>query len=216
MRQLFRVAGFFLVLLFAASAQDQPGLTWESSTLKMETSGWEKRRTEFHFRNNSQQPVRILSVRTSCGCTVGRPQKEVYAPGEAGALPVTHFSKGAAGLRSYRISVKTEQGEYTLQLVVASTEHIQADKRLLTWEHAEARTPKLISLRLKPESFQITAATADQDSVEVQVLDGEKPDEKLLRVTPRGTSQPGRVRIRLQTEPYVKTSMETEFFAVLR
>lgn len=205
-----------LLLLTAGQAQEPAaGLEWEANDQRLEVSDNGGRKVvEFHFRNVSKTPIRVLSVKTSCGCTVAKLQKEVYAPGEKGVLPVIHFSKGGAGLRTYRITLKTDENggsSHRLQLQVAMNEHIQADKRMLVWEPGEGRGSKTISLHLK-DSLQVVGATADQNVFEVHLADGPAPNEKLLRVTP--LAQQGRTRIRLQTQPPLRASGETEFFAV--
>jgi len=207
-----------LVLLVLPLTQAAAGLTWESSSVTIETQGSpETRTTEFRFHNDSDRPVRIRGVKSSCGCTVVRPEKDVYAPGESGVLPISHKPKSGSVPRRYRIAVSTDEGGgrvHDLSLVVLSEPRLTVEgRRMVVWEKDEARTSKEIRLRTKPgDSPRLTGASADADLVAVE-LTGSGEDH-ILRVTPKEGAT-GRTRIRLQAEPALP-EVDATFFAVLR
>jgi hypothetical protein len=193
-------------------------LVWDSTTVTIETQGSpETRTTEFRFRNDSDQPVRIRGVKSSCGCTVAKPQKDVYGPGESGVLPVSHKPKSGSVPRRYRISVVTDEAggrAHDLSLIVQGEPRVVVEgRRMLVWEKGEPRQPKEITLRTKPgDSLSLTGANADSDIVSVELAGG--GSARSLRVTPKGGAT-GRTRIRLQSEPALP-EMDATFFAVLR
>ena len=199
-------------------AQAMAGLAWDTTTVSIETQGSpETRTTEFRFRNNSDQPVRIRGVKSSCGCTVVRPEKDVYAPGESGVLPISHKPKSGSASRRYRIAVSTDEGGgrvYDLALVVTSEPRLTVEgRRMLTWEKGEARAPKEITLRTKlGASLRLTGAAPEADLVTVELTGA--GDTHILRITPKEGAT-GRTRIRLQSEPALP-EMDATFFAVLR
>lgn len=212
-----------LLLLFAPLAVAPPalgasGLVWESPTVTIETHGSPEMRTaEFRFRNDAAQPVRIRGVKSSCGCTVAKPEKDVYAPGESGVLRVEHKPKSGSAPRRYRIAVKTDESGgrvHDLALVVTSEPRLVVEgRRMLTWEKGEARAAKEIILRTKTgDPLRLTGATADAELVSVE-LAGEG-ENRILRITPKQGAT-GRARIRLQSEPALP-EMDATFFAVLR
>jgi len=45
------------------------------------------------FRNRGSQPVSILDVRTTCGCTAARPDVERLGPGEEGSVRIVFTGK---------------------------------------------------------------------------------------------------------------------------
>lgn len=206
-------------LLFVALASPAwAGLVWDSTTVTIDTHGSPETRTaEFRFRNDSEQPVRIRGAKTSCGCTVVKPEKDVYAPGESGVLRVSHKPKSGSVPRRYRIAVSTDEAGgrvHDLSLVVMTEPRLAVDgRRMLVWEKDEARAPKEITLHTKPgDSLRLTGATTEADLVSVELIGA--GDTRILRVTPKeGTT--GRTRIRLQSEPSLP-EMEATFFAVLR
>ena len=207
-----------MVLAGALSATSRAGLVWDSTTVTIDTQGSpETRLAEFRFRNDSDQPVRIRGVKTSCGCTVVKPEQEVYGPGTSGVLRVSHKPKSGSAPRRYRISVSTDESGgrvHDLALVVLSEPRLMVDgRRMLVWEKGESRTPKEIVLRTKPgDALQLTGAAAESDIVTAEL--SSSGAMHTLRITPKGKAN-GRVRIRLQSEPPLP-QMDATFFAVLR
>lgn len=199
-----------------------PGLQWDETTIKMETGGTEAKNVTFRFRNTSDRPVTIRSINTSCGCTVGQPDKKVYAPGENGLLPVTHKPKPGPGVRAYRINVQTDEGggrEHILTLQVANNPRLTLQPRVINWAKDEPRVPKNIEVLLKTDDpLRVTGARAEPDVLDIAVNAGPVPGSQTLVVTPKPGpgAVPGRVRIQLLTEPPLPPSMDTQFYAVLR
>lgn len=212
------LAVFRAFLLAVLVSRACAGLVWDDTTATIETHGSpETRRAEFRFRNESDRPVRIRGVDSSCGCTVAKPEKEVYAPGESGVLPVTHKPKPGPQARSYLITVTTDEGRkriYDLRLVVRGQSRLVLDgSRMFVWEKGEAREPKQIAIATRTgDPLRLTGAEADGKVVSVE-LDGEGAS-RLLRVTPKKGAA-GRARIRVLSDPPLSES-EATFFAVLR
>jgi len=209
--------------LEAQSPSPAAGLFWVETTAEIDTGGSpDKKLVEFHFRNTSNRTVRILGVKTTCGCTAGRPAKQAYAPGEEGVLLVEHRPKTGQGLRLYRINVLTDEGgghSQELILRVASTPRLALEPRLTTWDKGEERAPKNVVVRVQPGSkINVTGARPDKDLVSVEMTDGAQPGEKILQLIPKpGTDfVSGRVRLQLLAEPSLPPAMDTEFFAILR
>ena len=203
------------LLLFAPAAR---ALVWDSTTVTIDTQGRPETRTaEFRFRNDSAQAIRLRDVRTSCGCTVVKPEREVYGPGETGVLRVEHKPKPGSVPRRYRIGVSTDESGgrmYDLALVVLSEPRLMVEgRRMLTWEKGEVRGPKEIVLRVRPgDRLQLTGAVAESEIVSVELLGS--GETRTLRLTPKEGAT-GRTRVRLQAEPALP-EMDTTFFAVLR
>jgi hypothetical protein len=213
------MSGF--VTVFAQETDSS--LFWENTTMQIETGGSnEAHDVVFRFRNDGTTPVVIRSVNTSCGCTVGTPDKPQYAPGESGTLPVKHKPRPGPGTRSYRINVQTDEGggrEHLLTLQVTHNPRVTIQPRVINWAKDEPRTPKNVIIRLKKDdTIKVTGAQAQPDVLDFTVSDGPEPGVQTLVVTPKaGTALvPGRVRVSLVTEPPLPPSMDTQFFAVLR
>lgn len=210
------ITRLFLCLLFFAPAAR--ALVWDSTTVTIDTQGNAETRTaEFRFRNDSDQPVRIRDVRTSCGCTVVKPEREIYGAGETGVLRVEHKPRPGAAPRRYRISVSTDESGarmHDLALVVLSEPLLSVEgRRMLTWDKGEARAPKEIVVRIRSGGMlQLTGAVADNEIVSAELLGS--GETRTLRLTPKAGAT-GRTRVRLQSEPPLP-EMDATFFAVLR
>ena len=209
---------FFLLFPLFVVLPCRADLVWESPTVTIETHGNPETRTaEFRFHNDSGQPVRIRSAKSSCGCTVVKPGQEVYAAGATGSLFVSHKPKSGSVPRRYRITVSTDESGgrvHELALVVLSEPRLSIEgRRMLVWEKGESRGPKEIVLRTKAgDALRLTGATAESDVVKAEL--GGSGDVRLLRVTPKEGAS-GRTRIFLQSEPPLP-EMDATFFAVLR
>ncbi|MFN8394510.1 MAG: DUF1573 domain-containing protein [Bacteroidia bacterium] len=66
---------------------------------------------DFTFRNTGNSPLKIISAKASCGCTVIKPITEEIAPGEMGAITATFDSKQRVGMQSKTINVVTNDIE---------------------------------------------------------------------------------------------------------
>ena len=59
----------------------------------------------FTFKNNGVEPLVIINVKGSCGCTVPQWPREPIAPGETASLTVKFNSKGKDGMQTKRITI---------------------------------------------------------------------------------------------------------------
>ena len=210
-----------VILLLLASSSAGQALQWQETTLvRSAVAKNEKIEATYSFTNNTTNTVRILSVTTSCGCTAGKPQKQEYVPGEKGSLLVSHDPEGRTGTRSYRITVNTDESgrnadELTLQVSVAR--QIEAGVRVAVWEAGEPRSAKTIPFKVDPSSpVSVLGAEPERDIINVEVIEGPSPTEKLLKITPKDSAMPGQTRVRLITDPALYDSLGGLFFAVLR
>lgn len=205
----------------AFAQENAAGLQWDQTTIRIENDGGAAvRHIDFGFRNAGNAPISIRSVSTSCGCTVTKADKKQYAPGERGTLQVSHKPKAGFGLRNYHINVRTDEAgghAHELLLQVSNTPRIVVTPRVVTWEPGEAPKSKSVDVFLqKDETLKVVGAKAERDVLDVRVVDGEKPDCKVIVVTPQAGAPPGRVRVDVLTEPPLPHSMDARFFAVLR
>jgi len=205
-----------------ATAQDGGGMEWEKTTEEIATDGVGPRNVSFRFKNTGERPIIIQSVSTSCGCTVIKPEKREYGPGEVGVLPVTHKPLPGGGVRSYRINVQTDEGggrQHTLFLRVTNQPRFALQPRVVTWEQGEQRGAKKLELRVKVDDpSKVVAARADKDVVDVSIIDEQEPGRKTVVITPKAEMGgfSGRVRVQLVTEPAVAPSADSQFFVIFR
>ena len=66
----------------------------------------DKRPETFAFRNIGDDPVTIMRVTSSCGCTTPRLDKRTYAPSESGAI-TARFEIGQRSITRWRMREST-------------------------------------------------------------------------------------------------------------
>jgi hypothetical protein len=148
----------------------------------------------FPFQNRSGVPIKILEVKTDCNCTVARPGKDTYAPGERGEI-VVNFTFGVrTGVQRKAVVVLTDhpsQPAVPLALIATIPAVLTLPTSLLLW--TEDEKPEAKSLVVKAsEDPPVRELHAGTDSpfltVGVQRVSG---TEFRVEVTP----QPGRRNI---------------------
>ncbi len=78
----------------------------------------------FKFSNIGKKDLEIKDVRSSCGCTVAKPNKMVFKPGETGELKVSFDSKNRSGRTSRTVTLVTNDSVeeyYTLTIYAEIT-----------------------------------------------------------------------------------------------
>lgn len=83
-------------------------IAWDATQFDFETIEVNKQvKHKFSFTNNSDEPIVISRVKSSCGCTVADYEKKPVTPGNAGEVTVA-FRSGKPG--KFRKSVVVEFG----------------------------------------------------------------------------------------------------------
>lgn len=71
---------------------------------------------DFEFKNTSNEPVQLESVRASCGCTTPFWSKDPIAPGASSKVTATYNTKGRPGNFHKTITVKSNVGQKVLTI----------------------------------------------------------------------------------------------------
>jgi hypothetical protein len=67
----------------------------------------------FKFQNTSDKTIHIANVRSSCGCTMPRAEKDTIAPGEVGVIIAAFNTLGFTGQRGAQVTVSFDQPYWT-------------------------------------------------------------------------------------------------------
>ena len=100
-------------------AMDDPALVVERAEQSYEAQPGEVEVVfTFRLRNVSPQPVVIMDVKTSCGCTVARmPSRPwIVPPGKTDELKLAFDMRGRTGLQTKTATVETERGRRMLTM----------------------------------------------------------------------------------------------------
>lgn len=108
----------------------------------------------FAFENRGAKPVRILEIKTDCGCcTTGDATKKVYAPGEKGEILVTFKFGAFTGLQRKGVVVSTDDPEQPfvpLSVIATLPDAVSLAKNTLLWDKNEPAAAKYLVVRANP------------------------------------------------------------------
>jgi hypothetical protein len=101
-----------LLAIFTLLVISQPlvaAMQWErTSATKQASLDQQIVTADFRFTNTGDEPIRISSLRSSCGCTSGQLKKRRYKPDESGAITIRYaIKRGHHGTYSSRVIVRS-------------------------------------------------------------------------------------------------------------
>ena len=106
-----------LLLFFVLTSFSQkPNISFEESEHNfgdIEEKGG-KVSHKFMFTNNGKNPLRILSVKPSCGCTTPDWTKDEIKPGNQGYIIAEYNPKGRPGVFRKSLSIVTDDNQRAL------------------------------------------------------------------------------------------------------
>lgn len=181
-----------LMLLVAFASTAALGqLTFESETLVFtERAEAKKVEAAFAFRNETNAPITIDAVRTSCGCTTAKLSKKTYAPGESGEIEATFKFGFRTGAQRKDIVVKYAGDtlpDQKLILVVKIAETVTFDPKLVFWRVGSAPKTKTMRVKIEAENgVRIAKATSSGSGFAVSLKD-EGKGRYAISVTPEST-----------------------------
>jgi uncharacterized protein DUF1573 len=138
-----------LLLLSAfVSAAAHAELKWSETTLELHPTFGDKEAVgHFKYQNAGKTPIRLTSVKTSCGCTVPKWQKEEIAPGEKGEITATFNIGNRTGTQVKTVTVQTDEPSVppaVLTLKAILPEGLILAPTFVYWKVGEAPTAKTI------------------------------------------------------------------------
>lgn len=184
-----RLALILLLLCTPALAQ----LTWEKQTITVAgTPDTGHLDAVFKFKNSGNYPVRLLSVKPSCGCTTASVTKMDYAPGESGEIPARlKITWGKA--QPSGITVTTDDPKQPKTILVLNPQIQDAAEirpTFLFWKAGEEMVPKSISLTM-PEAFPVRSVevSSSDPAMNARVETLQPGREYRVVVTPKAGSK---------------------------
>jgi len=188
--------------LLAAGAPAAPAaLQWTTTDIALRTEvGQEEAVAVFPFRNTGDKPVRIVAVDPSCSCMSADPNKESYAPGEAGEIRVVAALTGFVGHLRRAIAVETDDatGRFaTLTLTLDIPEPVVISPRFLLWRVGDRPEEKPLEIILAdPDKSQLGEVDCQPPLFSVRLTPPQAGRCRLL-VKPADTRRPAEATIRL-------------------
>ena len=186
--------GVICAAFLAAFSTAQAQLAWDKTQVDLNPKpGEEETVARFKYENKGTTPVRIVNVRTSCGCTVANYEKDEIAPGEKGEIAATFKIGNRTGVQQKVVTVETDYpGAAVANLVLKANipQVIDLQPTFVYWEGGEAPKPKTITVRAgKDVPISKVDVTSSSPDFTTKVDRGSAPNEFVITVTPKDTAR---------------------------
>jgi hypothetical protein len=193
----------FLLLVLATPVFGQ--LKWENPEQTVTAKPQDKVLvTKFRFTNVGTSPVKIMDLRTSCGCTTAYLEKKVYAPGESGEIEAKFKFNGQVGHHQKWIVVTTDwvpPQPTVLVFAVNIPEAITILPEIVFWRVGDQLKPKTVRIAVPDEiPAKVVSVQADNGTVKLELREIRPGKELEVKVTPTTTSQPGSATLSIRTD----------------
>ena len=184
----------------AASAQ----LEWKKTTITYSAKPEDESVTAlYHFANTGSKSVKILSTKTSCGCTVAQLDKQEFAPGELGVMKVKFTFGDRTGLQNKQVQVYTDdstQYTYMLTLEVDIPEFLTVEPQLLFWVRGETPVAKSAIVNvLAKDPVIIEKLESDNENFVCELIKLEEGRRYKVSVTPKNTDASMQSKLKIIT-----------------
>jgi hypothetical protein len=184
------LSAVFLCAFSTAQAQ----LAWEKTEIELHPKPGEAESVaNFKYENKGDKPIRIVSTKSSCGCTVATLKKDVVAPGEKGEVTATFKIGNRTGAQQKTITVETDDPTQPItNLVLKATiaQAVEIQPTFVYWQSGEEPKPKTITVRAgKDVTITKVDVTSSSPDFTTKVKNGSKPGEFLIEVQPKETSR---------------------------
>jgi hypothetical protein len=178
--------GVCVLLLWGAGVQwkGDAAMVWDQSEVRHVAVPGE---TFFDARYQfvvEDRPVKVLAVRSSCGCTTAQIERRLYQVGEKVEV-VLHFEYGERiGLQQKLVEIETDDPEQKLQrlrLEVRIPQVLSFEPRFLYWKKGEAvHAEQFIGLVFDVDQpIRIVSVSADTPQLQLRLIEEQ---DKPLRI----------------------------------
>ena len=160
--------------------------------------------TQYNFKNTGSTPVTIRRVKTSCGCTTAKLDKNTYGPGEQGQITVKFTFGDRKGPHRKIINVTTDDQEVPteLNLTVWIDEPVTLSPELVFWRKGEAVTGKTVQLANGPgaRAVHVKKVTSSNPRLTAKVETVKDGEQYAVTITPADTTQKESAEITVETD----------------
>ncbi len=158
----------------------------------------------YEFSNSQDQPIRVVEVKTTCGCLQAKADKAVYQPGETGKIEAMFSLEGQRGKVVRGIIVRTdwqEDPEAILSAAIEIPATMIIEPKIVRWSPNDAHQPKIITVRaIGTEPLQITKIQSSREGVDVKLETVVKDNYYEIKITPQSWDAPVVGSVKIETE----------------
>src|SRR5438094_9600398 len=205
------IFAFTLSIVICAAARAE--LKWEQTLIELHPAAGDKEAVgHFKYQNTGNQPVRIKSVRTSCGCTAAQTQKDELPPGDKGEITATFKIGDRTGTQVKNVTVETDDPNHAttvLTLKAVIPQELEINPTFVFWGQGEALKSKSIVVRASKDfpvkQLKVTSSSPDFQTKVEQTGNGQFK----IDVQPRETTWAIAAKLVIQPEDSPKSFYAT-------
>lgn len=153
---------------------------------------------KFHYKNTSKYSIKILDVKTACGCTVVTDKEKNVQPLSEGILAGKFLPNGSEQTYEKYLYVLTNdlgQSEIKLTLKVKIVPIITFSKKMLLWRLGDNST-KVVNMSISDKKFKVKSITCESKNFDIKLYHKDEHELK-LSITPFSTEIKQRVPIKI-------------------
>jgi len=190
------------VLLPLAARAD---LKWEQTTLELNPAVAEKQAVgHFKYQNTGDAPVRIKSVKASCGCTTAQTQKNEVAPGEKGEITATFNIGDRSGQQVKTVNVETDDPKHPTTVLTLKTniaQVLELTPNFVFWQSGEEAQPKTVLAKVgKDMPITNLDVTSMSPQFEAKVEKGPAAGQFRINIKPKDTKTTAFTTVTVKTD----------------
>lgn len=167
----------------------------------------------FTFKNIGKIPIKIISIETTCGCTIATTNKMLIMPNDNGNIRGT-LKLSDADTQTKNIIVNTDylpQKSITLSLNINKIELLKISPRLLFWKKNLTLSEKTVTIKVLNRNISIAKISYDTKLIKLKRREGNSSDEFILDMTPLEINKVLRTRVCIHVKDTSDGSM-TKFY----
>lgn len=188
------------------------GLTWERTSLLLKTeAGAGALVAEFPFKNESEQPVVIGELRSSCGCSTPTVAEKVIAPGGKGVVAVTYEPGDRVGMQVSNLTIPTDEPgarPTVLALRVDIRPAIECRPKLVRWTTGQPAEEQTVTIKREVDAAVIAGVASPDGSLEARLSAFDAGSKSwTLHLRPKSTDakMTGKVEVRVAVNGHETT-----------
>ena len=194
----------FIAVFFCLVAIGRAQLVFEKTEIELHPKATDAEAVaNFKYENKGKTPIKIKSVRSSCGCTVASSRKDEVAPGEKGEVTATFHIGGRTGVQQKAITVETDdasQPVMNLMLKAVIDQALEIQPTFVYWQAGEKPSPKTIHVKAGKDvqltRVEIATSNPDYTTKVEKVGTGEFN----ILVQPKNTEQMSNATLTIKTD----------------
>ena len=197
-----KIPVFICAIASLLTCQSMYALKFDATTIFIKARGGETALyAQFKFANDGNKPVKIVSIKPSCGCTTAKLEKKNYAPKEEGVITAAFSVGDREGFQSKTIAVTTDEGKgsaYVLTFNAEIPRLFTIEPRLLFWQyHGSTEAQTILVNYEQGQTINLLTVKGDTKTFQTEIRELPGHAGAKVLVAPKSTLKSAQSRLTL-------------------